>query len=955
MKAQTIFLVVFLSMMSNAMMATSLPQNWEEMLRVELNKAIGNESFSFEALDVQPSVKKITGTGTFFGTSGVQFQVTYLSNQQIGSFSAQLPSDAGVGVSSSEITQLVGQPLKDFVPSAISKAVHLSAFGFTFSKEKKAVERIDLQFNCLDNWQMLQYSHLKLDAIQLEFRVDQPSEKTKRTIKGKLLGKTKIGGVDVDVLAALTKGKKDIQLKGLIGTMKLQTGLKSIANNISFVDFPVPNALANLDLKNTELTLAPHQDWVLLVADSNLGRVKAFVQKNEPKKKGEFYYVVVVSPPKNFKLSQLNNKLKVLDGLDVSNQTFVISSEKKKKSETSKIPSLAQIKSGISKGVSMVMKLDVRKLKLEHLIKAKEFVVSSPLTAKLDHIVLETELGTPIEFSPTMKLQKTYFRLKPSTKDFQVSILGTMDTKIEEDQLEFKGGVEVVLTDQTINFVSMLEGDWNNPLGAKGLVMEDVGMQLGASLAGGLPNVAIRGGIKIGKFNGAAAVAFDSRNPSKSMMQVSFNKLVYWDLIEMLIDKKVSRKIPKELKKTLRTLFIKDAEMEVVPFPVVVLDKSYDAGFRVAGGMEILGTSGFAELDIDYSNGILAKGSVDPIDLGTFKLTGVKGKKRPGLTIDLRKGKDMKIVLNGLVSLMGVSGETDIEVLPNGFRFKLGGKLFNVFNGQITASGADLAKAGDMQLKVKMNNDILGFIDREVTKVIENSTGGAIKKLTGAQKTLSEKQRNVNALDKEINAARKEVRAKQQKSRVKYDTAKRALKKCEKKVNSLNRLIRKYKKELKGLKKTQVARKTWLVSKIASLNTSKKSAVLALKGAQKVMDGLKWVNQDPDKSAKVAAIITKKHTAVIALEAAKKSLEALKLTLGAVGKTGTFIMDKGTDGLVNIKKVDFAGRLGTVSGGAVKLNMDLEWMKKRHKIKFNFNLKDPAQSIKALSKKLMDL
>jgi len=121
------------------------------------------------------------------------------------------------------------------------------------------------------------------------------------------------------------------------------------------------------------------------------------------------------------------------------------------------------------------------------------------------------------------------------------------------------------------------------------------------------------------------------------------------------------------------------------------------------------------------------------------------------------------------------------------------------------------------------------------------------------------------------------------------------------------------------------------------------------------LDGLKWVNQNPDNSPKVAGIIAKKNTALVSLEAAKKSLEALKWTLGAVGKAGTFIVDKGSKGLINVRKADFAGRLGTINGGGVKLNLDLEWLGKKQNIKFNFNLKNPASSIKALGKKLLKL
>ena len=43
-----------------------------------------------------------------------------------------------------------------------------------------------------------------------------------------------------------------------------------------------------------------------------------------------------------------------------------------------------------------------------------------------------------------------------------------------------------------------------------------------------------------------------------------------------------------------------------------------------------MGINGFGDMDISYSNGLLAQGTVDPIDLGPFKLTGAGKNKRPG-------------------------------------------------------------------------------------------------------------------------------------------------------------------------------------------------------------------------------------------------------------------------------------------------------------------------------------
>ncbi|MEM9824079.1 MAG: hypothetical protein AAF985_23540, partial [Bacteroidota bacterium] len=86
---------------------------------------------------------------------------------------------------------------------------------------------------------------------------------------------------------------------------------------------------------------------------------------------------------------------------------------------------------------------------------------------------------------------------------------------------------------------------------------------------------------------------------------------------------------------------------------------------------------------------------------------------------------------------------------------------------------------------------------------------------------------------------------------------------------------------------------------------------------------------------------------------AKEAIELLNKTIVEYGKTVKIIVEKGTNPIIKNRKADFAGRLGSISGGGVKLNLDLEWLGKKQNIKFNFNLKSPAKSIKALVDKLM--
>ncbi len=935
--------------------------NTQEALKTELSKIFASKNFSIESVKTDVAKKRIYGVGTFFQQKEVKFEAQYEGSEAILSFRATMPNKAKVKVSNKKLKSLAGQDLKKLVPAALKKAIYLEQFGFTIAKGTKQIEALQFQFSTLQNWELFTSTKLTLGQIKISFNVVHPTQKEKRKLTGQLTGQTKIGNVALDITGVLQAQKENFELIGTTQAVQLKESLQALCGRTEIQGIKIPAAIFDLQLNTVQVNLLPYQKTINLNANSNWGLVNVFVkQKNKTKKdNSKTDYIITINTPKDFRLSKLNSKLKGLDRIPVGNQKIVISSAKKSKKESAKIPSLSQLATKLKKGCNYITALDLTKLKLDHLLGIKKLIVVSALSDQLTNIVLEGELGADLPLGPTTKLSGAIFRLKPSPKDFAISLLGTMDAQLDQDLLNFKGGVELGLTDQSLNFLAIMQGNWNNPLGAKGLVMSDVGLQVGASFTTApvlLPNVGLKGDIKVGNFTGAGALAFDTRNPSKSMMAVSFNKLILMDLLDLVVDPKITKKLSKGMKKTLREFYLQDVKMEVVPQDIEVLGKNYAAGFRTEGGISLAGLTGAAKIDINYKNGMLLAGEVEPIDLKVFELRGANGKKKPQLHLDLRKGKTPKVLVNGLVNMLGLEAQTDVELLDNGFRFMIGGKIFNVFDGVIEAKGSDLKKAGGMGLKVKMKNDLLNFVDQGITNFVSDKTKSAIKDLTKAQAAIKDAEKSVANWEKKINEKRKVVRKEQAQKRKKYEAAKKKVNQAQKKVNGLNKEIKQLKKKIKAKNKAwQAPEKAVLVSRLGTVYASHKLAWAALEGAKKVLDGFKGLNTNPDLDIRVSSLIVKKGTAMGTLKGARGVLEGLKFTLGVTGKAGLFIVNQGKEMLVNIRKAKFEGGLQGLSGGQVKLDTELEWLGKKHKIKFDFNFNNPAKAVKAMAKELLKL
>lgn len=942
------------------LLANTIEDDYEEMLRVHLNDLLGSKSFSFQTVEVQAADKSVSGTGTFFGTADVGFALQYDGDNKLGLFEATMPSNAKVQVSNKALQKLAGQKLQKLLPTALAKGVYLEKFSFTANKETKKIDNLNLWFNCLRNWELLEGTSFSLEQVKVNFSVDHPTEKTKRNLTGILTGITQLDSKPLSLSGKISGQKENLQLSADTEGLQLKSTLQSLAGKAGIRGIKMPSSVINLSLNDGLFTVAPYQKWATLDANSNLGKTAIFVSKNMGKSKREkkkIQYLVKITTPADFKLSKLNPKLKVLDKLPLGGQTIVLSSAEKSKKETANIPSLAQLQSGIQRGCNYVAKLDLSKISLDKLIGIKNIVVNSALSDKLHDVVLESALDMDMSIGNSNKLKNVLFRLQPSPQNFAISLLGVMDAQINDDKLEFKGGVELVLSDQTLNFLAMMKGDWRNPLGTRGLVMSNVAMQMGASFTTApvlLPNVALTGELKIGSFKGAAALAFDTRNPAKSMIAASFNKIELDDLFKIVVDKKTQQKIPKGIQEALAKVFFQDMELQVVPQAIQVVDVKYDPGFRAAGKVSILGVSGEGRVEIDYTNGILLQGAVDPINIGPFKLSGAGRNARPGLLADLRLGKTPKIALNGKVSLLGLSAHTDVNILANGFRFKVGGKVFNAFQGDITASGQALSQGGNMYLKVKMKTDIWNFLDEKLTGFIEEGTSNAIRKISEKQEKIKVAEKKVEGWNKVIHQLREEVKKEQAADRAKYQKAYDDVERQQAKVNGLNKKINALKQEIKSKNKITEAHKIIaLQAKLKPLQIAKGTAWTALEGYQLVLKGLKKGNSNPDLNPKVISAKSSRATALGGLKAARGSLEALKFTLGVTGKTASFILDRGTDALIKIHAVEFEGKLDVVKGGAVSLDLDIEWMGKRKDMDMRFNFHNPLSTLKDFADRLM--
>lgn len=935
-----------------------------QQLEQTLGKLLDNNVYQITNHEFSAADKQLIGEATLFKKQRITFLAAYDSNQELADVVFSFPAGSELKISNRAWQKMAGTSLRAYAPKELERSLQLKSMGIKVAKAEQQegeskIKQLDLSFHAAKNWGMLASKAMTLENIVIDFAIQNPTNKPKRTTNATLTGITKIGSVPVDMSAVLTPKKEELQLSGTTQQeFRFQKAITSMIGQRQIKGVSLPDVMVDMALNGATLTVAPYQKWSTLNAISNWGIVDIYLHKNA-KKKDKIEYVAAFQLHDDFKFSNIHNSLGILNKLNLGGQKIVISSAKKSKKEASKIPSLAQIKGGIQQGCSYIANLDLKKLKMDALLAMEKLQVTTLLNKNLKDVTLAGTIETNLSMGGNAKLSGVQFRLTPAPNAFAIALVGIMDTKIQQDLLEFAGGMEVGLVDQSLNFTAVMDGEWNKPLGIAGLKMTDVALQLGASFTTApfiLPNIGLSGQLNIGSFEGAATLAFDARHPEYSMLAAGFNEINLDQMFGVVVTSSVQRKIPNTMRKTMRELALEDVNLEIVPQDMIVLEKSFEQGFRMQGTMKILGWNGSAALDIDPQSGFYGAGEMDPINLTILKIKGGNGKPKPALKLELNSKTTPKVAINGMVSLLGISAETDIEVIETGFKFMVGGKVFNVFKGDIRAKGSNLQRAENLSLQVYMKNDLLNYLTTNVTKSIENSTSNAVKGITKLQELIDLAQKDVDKWDKDILAMVEVVKKDQAADRRKIDKAKADVAKAQKEVNRLTGLVDAKKKELERTPKSlkNATKRGKIRTEIVTYTSLHKTADLGLKGYQKILDGFKHLNVNPYADGRVIALIGKKEGATLILQGEKKALETLKKTLGFTGEVATFIIKNGSDALLNVKEADFKGQLGTLHGGKVSLRADLEWMKNSKEVNFAFDFNDLGKGVKVLTDLLLN-
>jgi hypothetical protein len=297
-----------------------------------------------------------------------------------------------------------------------------------------------------------------------------------------------------------------------------------------------------------------------------------------------------------------------------------------------------------------------------------------------------------------------------------------------------------------------MEGTWNKPLGIPGLVVENVAFETGFMYATPAApyKVGITGTMKVGDIK-ATVASKTSANLTDCILLGKVNELSFKNIVS--IAKVVGLNIPFP---DLPLVNLRNVELKFAPKDGAIGGIQFYRGIAMKGTLGLLGVDSTIDMGIKMGPlmvplGIYGSGSMSPIDLKILKITGKSDRGGPIIAVELSP-KVQKFILSGLVSVLGISQETEILMGKDGISFVLGGKILNLFSAKVTGqSSGGFGKDMDFLVRAEAEKGgVLSLTKDDLVKAKSKFDDYANRSIQNFKDNISRLQNDINVRVKNL-------------------------------------------------------------------------------------------------------------------------------------------------------------------------------------------------------------
>lgn len=926
------------------------------------------------------------GTITFY-TEEISVEAIFTTSKVLKSLSGKIKSGSSLNNRKFKLLTKGNKGLADWFPKGLQKSISLYNFTINFDENTKRPSEIITSITSIGNWKILENGSLTLKNVSGSLTTKNPLGA--KSISASLSGDFSFGETIVKSTASVGSSSEDWVFNAELENLSVTNVLKSVIG--SMPNIPMPERIIDIGIVKSTFSVVPRVKTFSLSGNGSIdGKEIGELQlKVAPRgNSSQLGFMVGISPSSDFKMSNLDSNLKILDDLKITNFGMVLSSHSAQEGNLDIFQKLGGSTS-IGRGFNFIGAYDLRPTNLDELVGLESVMVRAVVSNKLSDLLLEGSLNTNINLGEAATFKKVLFRIKPSPSNFKISMGGVLEVNVDKDVLVFSAEMGVDVTDQAIFITGLMNGTWKDPFGAKGLSIGNLGATLGLSFRTSpfpLPEIGIKGELQIKDFKGDMLVYLNTNNPSESAIDAGFNKVSLKAILEEFCDRQTISSIPEDIRKTILDVSLEDVRLTVAARPLTIMEKDFDPGFRVKGTAsvgDIVGTK--LDVQVGYE-GIDASAGIKKISyLPFFELKGARGREEPTIQIVAKLDIESKVQISGSATFLGLTTEADISLNNKGFDLYVNKKIFDAFQAEIEISGSRITDGGSFRVSATMKQGFTKYITENASREIDKATKKTQQDITNAQNIISREQLKLKNLNKDIENMRTTIRGERKRDLEKIRTAKQSIVNEKRRhfndiVNNIKSINRKVKaahagiaKKKKKIAKANVFEKPVLAAKyapyfteqafiISTQETAKKAqqeyrkvAEVALRAAEESVKLVHTLGSKTpiDADPRIVALIGSKETANAAMEAGKGILEASKqIGVGTLG-AAKWIVENGPQNVVDINYAHFESKLSSAHGGTVIVHFKGTYAGKPMNKRFTVNFKDPLKSAKDFAQSLL--
>jgi len=299
--------------------------------------------------------------------------------------------------------------------------------------------------------------------------------------------------------------------------------------------------------------------------------------------------------------------------------------------------------------------------------------------------------------------------------------------------------------------VTML-GSWKNAFGYKGVVVENVALELGITYATvlitGPSSFGFTGVIKLGDVVAAMAIKISTGGKGEQIFWGNVEELTpinlakfYADLYAVEIDEKKKEAEKKALQqKALNalpdSLAINKLELYIAPKGGSIGKIIFEPGFGFECNMVIFDKKVKVKAKIN-DDGIIVKGEIDGFKIGFLE---VKGKVGKNLLLDLELTKEKQSFLfDGCIILFNdIKAAAYIKINKEQIYFDFDMQFTELLTFKVEGKSIGDSKNPetlDFELRAKLENKIFDYLKDEMPKLLEEQKKRSIESINSAQKS----------------------------------------------------------------------------------------------------------------------------------------------------------------------------------------------------------------------------